>query len=171
MIGIASKAMTYVLGVALLAALAFGGVQCSQKQAARLGESQAQGKQKDAENALAVREREIATERAHFEIEAREQEHRHAADMARIQREAADKAKEAGDAAYNRAVADVRAGRLRNVWSCPAAAAVSAPSGTAAGSDGGADDRAAAFGRILRIGAEADQRLRDCQAVIRADRS
>lgn len=171
MIGIVSKAGVYALSVALAGALAFGGVQWAGKQAARVTSANAQRDQEKAEKALEVREREIASERARFEIEARAQEHRHAADMARIQREAADKAKEAGDAAYHRAVADVRAGRLRNVWSCPAAAAVPATSGAAAGSDGGTDDRAAAFGRILRIGAEADQRLRDCQSVIRADRS
>jgi hypothetical protein len=162
--------VVYGLGAALLASLAFGGVQWAGKQSARVTAANAQRDQQKAEKALEVREGEIASERARFEIEAREQEHRHAADMARIQREAAERAKEAGDAAYNRAVADVRAGRLRNVWTCPAAAAVSAPSGTTTGGDGRADDRAAAVGRILRIGAEADQRLRDCQAVIMADR-
>lgn len=166
-----ARPIAYALAGFLVLALLGVGWQCSAKQAARLGQAKAEGKQKDAENALDVRERGIARERARFEIEARQQEHRHAADMARIQREAAEKAKEAGDAAYNRAVADVRAGRLRNVWSCPAAAAVPATSGAAAGGDGGAHDRAAAVGRILRIGAEADQRLRDCQAVIEADRS
>lgn len=129
----------------------------------------------DAEMATVVAER--ATERAEaaerlatFEEMARQQEHRHAEDMERIGRETEERLKEAGDAAYNRAVSDVRAGRLRNVWSCPAAPALPGLDRPAPGGDAEARDREAAVARVLRIGAEADAALAGCQAVVRADR-
>lgn len=158
-----AKPVAYAIGAALLASLAFGGAQCSQKQSASL-------KAADAEAKLSAYEAQVSAERARFEIEARQTEQRHAADMTRIERETQDRLKEAGTDAYNRAVADVRAGRLRNVWSCPATAQVPGPVGPAAERDGGASDRVEAIGRVLRIGAEADIRLAACQAVIQADR-
>lgn len=159
---VTAPALYALAAICLLLGIATG-VQWSAKQRALVRAA-------DAEKALATYTADNAKALAQFQVEARQQEQRHSADMARIQREAADKAKEVGDAAYNRAVADVRAGRLRNVWTCPATTAVPATGGATAGSDGTADDREAAVGRILRIGAEADQRIRDCQAVIKADR-
>lgn len=156
--------VVYGLAAALLASLVLGCVQCSQKQAARTDAAAARKE-------LADDRAEAAARLARFEREAREQEHRHAADMARIEREARERAQEAGDAAYGRAVADVRAGRLRGPWSCPAAPGVPGAGRAAPERDGDADDRAEAVGRVLRIGAEADAQLAACQAVIRADRA
>jgi hypothetical protein len=158
-----SRPVIYALAAALVAALAWGGWQWRGKVAA--GAEAA-----DARAALATERQDAADKLARFQAEARAQEHRHAADMARIERETRERVKEAGDAAYDRAVADVRAGRLRGPWACPAAAGVPGAGGAAADGDGAADDRAAAVGRVLRIGAEADARLAACQAVIRSDR-
>lgn len=116
---------------------------------------------------LAAYKAEVAAERKRFDAEARKTEARHAAEMDRIAAEFAVTVKEAGNAAYDRAIADVRSGRLRNVWTCPKVPGPERPAGER---DGGADDRAAAIARVLRIGAEADARLRACQAVILADR-
>lgn len=137
----------------LLAAIAFGAVQCSLKQKARTD--------------LAGYRQTAAEELARFQTEARQQEHRHAADMERIGRESQERTKEAGDAAYNRAIADVRAGRLRNVWTCPSVPGTGEPTGA---SDEGADDRGEAIGRVLRIAAECDATVRGLQDVVRADR-
>lgn len=158
-----TQALQYGLMLALLGALAFGGIQCSQKQAARLKLAEVRREHAEILRDIAEKTR-IAADKA------RAAERWHNGEMARIEREGERKAKEAGDAAYNRAVADVRSGRLRNVWTCPAAPAVLRAGGPSPQRDGGADDRAAAIARVLRIGAQADQRLRDCQAVIRADR-
>lgn len=158
-----SRPVIYVLAAALLAALAWGGWQWRGKVAASVEAA-------DARAELATERQAAADKLARFQAEARAQEHRHAADMARIEREARERVKEAGDAAYDRAVADVRAGRLRGPWTCPAAAGVPGAGTATAERDAAADDRAAAVGRVLRIGAEADQRLEACQAVIRSDR-
>jgi hypothetical protein len=158
-----SKPVIYALAAALLGALAWGGWQWQGKQAAQTDAAEARTE-------LADYRRDAADKLARFQAEARAQELRHAADMARIERETRERVKEAGDAAYDRAVADVRAGRLRGPWACPAAAGVPGAGGAAADGDAAADDRAAAVGRVLRIGAEADQRLAACQAVIRSDR-
>ena len=158
-----TKPVMYGLTVALLASLLWGGVQCSQKQTARTDAA-------DARRELAEERAAAAKALAESEGRARAQEHRHAADMARIEREARERVQEAGDAAYDRAVADVRAGRLRNVWTCPAASGVPGAGAAAPERDGGADDRAAAVADVLRIGAEADARLAACQAVVMADR-
>ena len=137
----------------LLAAIAFGSVQCSLKQKARTD--------------LAQYKQSAAEDLARFQAEARQQEHRHAADMERIGRESQERTKEAGDAAYNRAIADVRAGRLRNVWTCPSVSGAGESAGTP---DAGADDRGEAIGRVLRIAAECDSQVKGLQDVIRADR-
>lgn len=109
-------------------------------------------------------------ELAKIEREYRAQEHRHAADMARIGREHEQERKDAGDAAYQRAIADVRSGRLRGVWQCPRVPNTPEAGGTAAVVDDGADDRGEAIGRILRIAAECDSQVRGLQQVIRTDR-
>lgn len=159
-----TRPVIYGLGAALLAALVFGGFQCSQKQAARTDAAAARKE-------LADDRAEAAARLARFEREAREQEHRHAADMARIEREARERAQEAGDAAYNRAVADVRAGRLRNVWTCPAAPGVPGSGGAAPERDGDADVLAEGVGRVLRIVAQCEAHVEAAQEVILSDRA
>lgn len=159
-----TKPVLYGLALALLASLAWGGWQWREKVAA-------EGRASAARADLATERQQAAEKLARFQAEARQQEHRHAADMARIERETRERVKEEGDAAYDRAVADVRAGRLRGPWNCAAAAGVPGAGAAAAERDAAADDRAAAVGRVLRIGAEADARLRACQAVIESDRS
>lgn len=158
-----TKPVVYGLAAALLTSLAWGGWQWQGKVAAR-------GEAAQARADLAAERQQAAEKLARFQAEARQQEHRHAADMARLERETRERVKEEGDAAYDRAVADVRAGRLRGPWDCPASAGVPGAGAAAPDRDGAADDRAAAVGRVLRIGAEADARLRACQAVILADR-
>ena len=159
-----TRPVLYALAAALLASLAWGGWQWRGKQAAQTEAAKA-------EQALADYRAEAAETIARFEIEARATEQRHAADMTRIERETRERLKEEGDAAYNRAVADVRSGRLRGPWSCLATPKVPGAGGTTPERNGGADDGSAAAGRVLRIGAQADARLAACQAVIRADRA
>jgi hypothetical protein len=78
-------------------------------------------------------------------------------------------------AASDRVVADLRAGRerFRSLWaecaSRPAGGVPGAPAG-ASEPDGQADDRAASAGRIVRAAAECDAQVRGLQALIRADR-
>lgn len=75
----------------------------------------------------------------------------------------------AGAAAYARAVGDVRAGKLRKYWQCPVPSPAG-PATPAAGTDDGAELRAAATGRIVRVGSDADTDKRALQAVIRCYR-
>lgn len=106
------------------------------------------------------------------EREARAMEQRHSADMARIGTEYAKEKEDAGKSAYERAIADVRSGRLRNVWTCPASGGGLPSVGPSAGSGNDSTDiRAEAVARVLRLGAEADAQVRACQAVIIADRN
>lgn len=74
-------------------------------------------------------------------------------------------------AAYDRAVDDVRTGRLklRPWWTCPVPRAAKTP-GSAGKPDDAADLRAEAAARIVRIGAEADAYARACQATLIAER-
>lgn len=75
--------------------------------------------------------------------------------------------------AKERTVADgLRRGalRLRPHWTCPAGDLPGA-AGRAGPADAGADLRAAAAGRIVRIGAEADATVKALQAVLAAERA
>jgi hypothetical protein len=74
-------------------------------------------------------------------------------------------------AAYDRALADVRTGRvkLRPWWTCPVPRTAEAP-GSPGKPDDAADLRAEAAARIVRIGAEADAYVRACQATLTAER-
>lgn len=110
-------------------------------------------------------------ELAKIEREYRAQEHRHAADMARIGTEHEQERKDASDAAYQRAIADVRSGRLRGVWQCPGVPNTPEAGGTAADGDASPDLRAEAVAAVLRVGAEADAHVRACQKVIDSDRA
>jgi cell division protein FtsB len=71
-------------------------------------------------------------------------------------------------------VADLRSGniRLRNGWqACMSAAPIGqAASGTSSGPDGPANVQAEAFGRVLRIGADADNQVTYLQAELLATR-
>ena len=159
-----TKPILYGVAASLLASLAWGGAQCSQKNAALSERDKARAE-------LSEFRAKAAEDIARFEVMARSMEQRHAADMERIGNEYQERLTNAGDEAYKRAIADVRAGKLRNVWSCPTRPAVPSAGGSAEGSDEGAADRAEAIARVLRIGAEADQQLAACQAVVRADRA
>lgn len=155
--------LQYALIAALLASLLFGGTQCSLKLKERERATKA-------ETDTAVLQARIAQDRADFSEAARAQEQLHAEAMARIGQETAEQTKRAGDEAYNRAVADVRAGRLRNVWTCPSAARVPDAQPGAGEPDAGTDDRGAAIAAVLRIAAECDAHVRGLQAVVAADR-
>lgn len=128
------------------------------------------GKAVKAELALSKVERDAAQQVAIAEQMAREAEHRHAADMARIGLEHQEALKNA-QAGYDRTVADLRSGnlRLQERWrSC----AANLPSAGGAGSvaDAGADDRSESAARIVRAAAECDAQVRGLQSVILADR-
>lgn len=72
---------------------------------------------------------------------------------------------ESSQAAYTRALDDVRYGRvrLRDVWG----ADLSCTAATPAERDAAAQRRVEAAGRAVRIGAESDAQLAACQAVVR----
>lgn len=102
---------------------------------------------------------------------ARQAEHRHAADMARIGQEHQEALRNA-QAGYDRTVADLRAGnlRLQERWrSC--AASLPGPGGAGSSVDAAADDRSESAGRIVRAAAECDAQVIGLQGIIRADRA
>lgn len=73
--------------------------------------------------------------------------------------------RDGAQAAYDRALSDVRSGRvrLRQPWACPVSGAA-----TASGErDAATRDREEAAARVVRIGAEADAQLAACQSVVR----
>lgn len=109
--------------------------------------------------------------RADASERARRLEQQHAEDMAAIATRYEQEKRDATQAAYDRALADVRAGRvrLREHWRCPVPAAAT-PGAPAGERDDAAGLREQAAARVVRIGAEADAQLRACQAVIAADR-
>jgi prophage endopeptidase len=139
---------------------------------AEAGVAKAQTETAKANTKLAEYRADAEQKIAHFEVEARATEQRHAADLNRIARETKEQSQEAADAAYNRAVADVRAGKLRNVWSCPAIPAAGVPAITSGARqpDASTDDRGEAIGRVLRIAAECDAQVRGLQSVTQSDR-
>lgn len=155
----------------LAGALALLGVQQVRISHHKAETARAETATTKAKGELETFRREAAESVAAAQAEARQQEQRHAADLSRIAYQYQEDRKNEGDAAYARAIADVRSGKLRNVWqACPAAASVPGPATGPSGSDGPADDRSEAIARVLRIGAEADAQLRACQAVIVSDR-
>ncbi len=167
MIGIVSKAGVYVLGAALLAALAFGGVQCSAKQ-------RAQVRAADAEAKLSANIADYAVAREQFQAAARLTEKRHQSEMNKVVAHYAQQRKDDVDA-EKRLVADLRAGnqRLRKQWQgCRSAASgVSEVGGSVGGSDGEDRLREASAGRI--VGAvRACQSQRDALlSIVEGDRS
>lgn len=82
--------------------------------------------------------------------------------------------RESAIAYQNTVIADLRSGnlKLRNEWAgCMRAPKDEAASGTASGSDGAADVPPEAFGRILRVGADADNAVQWYQAELTATRA
>ena len=123
-----------------------------------------------AELALSHVQRDAAQQVAAEEARARQAEHRHAADMARIGQEHQEALRNA-QAGYDRTVADLRSGnlRLQERWrSC--AANLPGSGGAGQGADAAADDRSESAGRIVRAAAECDAQVIGLQSVIRADR-
>lgn len=123
-----------------------------------------------AELALANVQRDAAQQVALAETRARQAEHRHAADMARIGREHQEALKDA-QASSDRLVADLRAGtvRLQERWrSCTARLpGVGASSG---GADEEARLQAESLGRIDRAVAECEAQIIGLQGVTQSDR-
>lgn len=155
----------YSLGAALLASLAFGGVQCSQKQAARTDAAEAQTE-------LAEYRQEAAEAIARFEVEARATEQRHAADMTRIGREHREELNDAQTAA-DRLVADLRAGnvRLQERWRGCAAASLPGTNGGSGGADEGTRDREESASRIVLAARRCDAQVKGLQKVVLSDRN
>ena len=163
---IVTKAVIYAAGAALLASLAWGGVQCSQKQAARLDASRAQ-------TALEAQRAEIEAGARQAEADARKAEQaaaqRIAAVAQRYEQEKID-----AQAAADRLAADLRAGNvsLHRRWeACSATADLSAAVAGAGLADGGADDRAESAGRAVAAAAACDAQVRGLQAVMIVDRT
>ena len=123
-----------------------------------------------AELALSNVQRDAAQQVALAETRARQAEHRHAADMARIGREHQEALKDA-QASSDRLVADLRAGtvRLRQQWrSC--AANVPGTGAGAGGTDEEAGLQAESVGRIDRAVGECEAQILGLQDVTQADR-
>lgn len=124
-----------------------------------------------AELALSNVQRDAAQQVALAETRARQAEHRHAADMARIGREHQEALKDA-QANSARLVADLRAGtvRLQERWrSCTAR--LPGSTGAASEPDAAADDRSESAARIVRAAAACDAQVIGLQNVIKADRA
>ena len=161
---IVTKAVIYAAGGLLLASLAWGGVQCSQKQTARLDASRAQ-------NALERFRAEVAEAGRKGEADARADEQNKGQAMADIGSTHEEDRRDA-ESVPAAVVADLRAGtvRMRNEWAGCETRLLSATAATAAERDALAASRERLAGEIVRIGREADDQLRACQQVVLADR-
>lgn len=105
------------------------------------------------------------------QVDARAQESKKAQDMAAIGANH-EKDREAAQAVPDAVVADLRAGNLRlrnDLATCHTSRLSEAVTGTVE-RDAGAQLREEVAGRIVRIGRDADDQLRACQAVVRDDR-
>ena len=153
----------YALLALTLGALIFGGVQCSGKKTAEVALANAQKTLSDERAA-------VATERQKFIQWARDQEHRHAADMARID---ADNQKRIANekAANDRLVADLRAGnvRLHARWSAAVATAKLSQGVAAAGRPDAAErERQDSAARIIGAADRCDAQVKGLQDVVRS---
>lgn len=113
---------------------------------------------------------EVKAERTKAEREARDREAQHRQELADIDARHQQELRNA-QATAGRVVADLRAGnlRLRREWAgCETAARVSEATAGTSSAYAAAELRAAAAGRIVRIGAECDARVRGLQQVIKA---
>ena len=162
---IVTKAVIYAAGAALLASLAWGGVQCSQKQAARLDASRAQ-------TALERFRVQVAEAAQKAEADARAAERRFTQDMADIG-STHEEDRTAAEAVPAAVVADLRAGnrRLQNHWAECATSRAAETAAAAAERDAAAARREADIGNLVRVGRDADDQLRACQQVVLADRA
>lgn len=128
------------------------------------------GKAVKAELALSKVERDAAQQVALAETRARQAEHRHAADMARIGLEHQEALKDA-QASSDRLVADLRAGtvRLQDRWrSC--AARLPGVGASSGGADEEARLQAESLGRIDRAVAQCEAQIIGLQGVTQSDR-
>ncbi len=124
-----------------------------------------------AERALAMAQRDAAQQVALAQEQARAAEQRMTEQLAAVDaryRQEIEDAKATGE----RVAADLRAStlRLRREWAGCETARLSDAAAASPERDALAGLRAEAAGRIVRIGREADDQLRACQAVIRAYR-
>ena len=162
---IITKAVIYAAGAALLASLAWGGVQCSQKQAARLDASRAQ-------TALERFRVQVAEAAQKAEADARAAERRFTQDMADIGSTHEEDRRDA-EGVPAAVVADLRAGTLRlrdDLARCHTDRLSDAATG-AGQRDATAELRAEVAGDLVRVVRDADDQLRACQAVVMADRT
>jgi hypothetical protein len=147
-----------VLVVLLLAGL---GIQQVRVSGAEAGKARAVA-------ALADERSAIAAEREKFSEAARLAERKHESRLKALaaQRE---QEKEDAEARIARTVDEHRRGvrQLRQQWAAEVATArLAGAVAAAAGTDAAPDDRAAAVGRVLRIGAAADRQIRELQGVV-----
>jgi len=153
----------YGLLAALVLALGFGGWQWAKASGLRadLAESQ---------TALATQTASIAEERVQFVTWARDQEQKHTAEMARIDREQQEK--DARDQAANdRLVADLRSGnvRLHQRWQAALSTSRLSASVAAAGrADEGTGDVEESVGRIIGAARACDAQVIGLQQVVKA---
>lgn len=124
-----------------------------------------------AERALAMAQRDAAEDAVEDLSRALDAERARAAEVARIGDEH-EEARRDAETVPAAVAAELRAGtlRLRREWAGCETARLSDAAAAAAERDALAGLRAEAAGRIVRIGRDADDQLRACQAVIRAYR-
>ena len=161
---IITKAVIYAAGAALLASLAWGGVQCSQKQAARLDASRAQ-------TALERLRADVADAARKAEADARATEQNKGQAMADIG-STHEEDRTAAEAVPAAVVADLRAGnrRLQHQWAECATSRAAETAASAAERDAAAARREADIGNLVYIGRECDDQIRALQSVVIADR-
>ena len=161
---IVTKAVIYAAGAALLASLAWGGVQCSQKQTARLDASRAQ-------NALERFRAEVAEAGRKGEADARADEQNKGQAMADIGSTHEEDRRDA-EGVPAAVVADLERGnlRLRKELAGCATDRVSLTAAAALERDEAARLRNEIAGAAVRVTRDADDHVRGCQAVVMADR-
>jgi len=124
-----------------------------------------------AEAATAKRDTADATAVTEAVQDARATEHTQAGKLADIG-ETHEKDRNAAEAVPDAVVADLHAGnlRLRQQWQACDADRVSGAAAAATQRHAAAVSREADFGNLVRVGRDADDQLRACQAVVLADR-
>ena len=124
------------------------------------------GKADEARTALAAAQTELAQTKV-----ARERERKQAESMADIG-DLHEQDRIDAEGVPDAVVADLRAGnrRLQKHWAECATGRLSDSAAAALERDAAAQRREADFGNLVRVGRDADDQLRACQAVIRVDR-
>lgn len=123
--------------------------------------------------AIGAMQTKYAQAQAKAEAAARAKEHSSAAAMARIQQTYYQQGITDANVKFEAVIAGLRDGtlRLRREWAgCEAAAGMSGTLAGVAQSDAAAERRARDSANLVRIGIEADARIRALQSVIKADR-